>query len=231
MSKLLTLFLILLVCPLLLAEPLVGKRPPEAAHLTIFLSRVSDPVPIQSMQIEVQRILEPAGIRIEWKNWTDRRAGEDYTHLASIEFQGDCSPAPVVTLPGSSRFNLNRIAWTAVANGNILPFATIECGKLRELMSPAIAMTGKEQRREVFGRAMGRLIAHELYHMLMQTEDHHQSGISKSCFRLADLTEERFDFAQSTVAQLTQKVSKPSPTLTAPADLSIAEQQPEEVGR
>jgi hypothetical protein len=54
----------------------------------------------------------------------------------------------------------------------------------------------------MLGRAIGRLIAHEIYHMLMQTREHTRNGISKPCFSAADLTANRFEFEDAALAQL-----------------------------
>ena len=41
---------------------------------------------------------------------------------------------------------------------------------------------------------MARLLAHEFYHILAQTDDHAPSGIAKARFSTADLLADHFDF-------------------------------------
>lgn len=65
-------------------------------------------------------------------------------------------------------------------------------------------------RRVVFGRALARLIAHEIYYVLAQTTGHPDSGVAKPWFSLNDLTIGRFDFNVWTLAHMRQTQSPTS---------------------
>jgi hypothetical protein len=43
-------------------------------------------------------------------------------------------------------------------------------------------------------RALGRVIAHEIYHILAQTTEHDESGVAKAAFSLEDLMVDGFAF-------------------------------------
>jgi hypothetical protein len=49
---------------------------------------------------------------------------------------------------------------------------------------------------------MARVVAHELYHVLMRTTDHARAGVARSCFSTGDLLTERFEFEGATLARL-----------------------------
>jgi len=49
---------------------------------------------------------------------------------------------------------------------------------------------------------MARLLAHELYHILAQTDDHTMVGIAKARFSTADLLADHFDFEASALERL-----------------------------
>ncbi len=49
---------------------------------------------------------------------------------------------------------------------------------------------------------MARLLAHEFYHVLAQTDDHTQTGIAKARFSTADLLAEHFDFETIAIDRL-----------------------------
>jgi hypothetical protein len=49
---------------------------------------------------------------------------------------------------------------------------------------------------------MARVVAHELYHVLMRTTEHARSGVARSCFSTSDLLTERFEFEGATLARL-----------------------------
>ena len=48
---------------------------------------------------------------------------------------------------------------------------------------------------ELFGRALGRVVAHELYHMLTNTGKHGKSGIARDSLSAQQLIGETLDFS------------------------------------
>ena len=198
MSILLVRFLVFAVC---LALPRLADATPPPKLETITLFAKSAPENIDVLRDEVARLMEPAGFTVDWKNMSERRIGEDFAHLVTVDFKGSCavnSAAP----PVSSATDLRSLASTAVVDGQVLPFSTVNCDALRKVLGPALSNTRRDERPAVFGRAAARVLAHELFHMLAQTKSHGVHGVSKACFGVTDLTAERFDFDSGTLALL-----------------------------
>jgi hypothetical protein len=63
---------------------------------------------------------------------------------------------------------------------------------------------------------MARLLAHEFYHVLAQTDDHTQTEISKARFSTADLLAEHFDFEAAALERLRPPSLGPSTDDTSP---------------
>jgi hypothetical protein len=78
----------------------------------------------------------------------------------------------------------------------------VNCGNVTKLLAPALLYQPAARGDFIFGRAVARLIAHEFYHMLMQTREHTRNGISKPCFTAADLMTNSFEFEGVALAQL-----------------------------
>ena len=148
---------------------------------------------------ELSRLLRPVGLELDLRSLSSRTSGEDFNRLIVTKFRGTCSAEP---LPSGSLSEGRSLASTAVSDGKVLPFSTVECDTLRRWMSGALATTRKSQRDEVFGRAIARVLAHEIYHILTGTTGHNREGVSKSCFSVADLTSEDFRFDNTTLAQM-----------------------------
>ena len=138
-------------------------------------------------------LMEPAGFAVEWKNMSERRAGEDYAHLATVDFKGGCA-VNSANAPSNSAGDLRSLASTAVVDGQVLPFSTVNCDALRKVLGPALSSAPWSDRPAIFGRAAARVLAHELFHMLAQTKSHSVQGVSKACFGLSDLTAAQFRF-------------------------------------
>lgn len=183
------------LCCALGCLPVVGADRSGSAEgsLVVYVSGAAAPSTAPYLRREAEALLQQAGYSIEWRDSRDRRS-LDAANLVVVQLSGDCSApsgAGVTAAPISSGRSL---ATTAVQDGAILPFTRVDCGALRSILAPALDREPPARRSFLLGRAMGRLIAHELYHALAQTADHASAGIGKPCFSAADLLSERFEF-------------------------------------
>lgn len=135
-----------------------------------------------AMRAELQRLLSPADIDVIWKADGDRKSGEVFDLVAVASFDGLCSPAAPV--PPVSTVSL---ADTSITDGRVLPFFHVDCTRL-------IQMLGSQIEAPAFGRALGRVIAHELYHIVSHTAEHQERGVAKAVFSVNDLKNPNFEF-------------------------------------
>jgi hypothetical protein len=143
------------------------------------------------MRSELQQLLAPAGIDVVWKTLAARKAGENFDLVAVATFEGSCSADEFpATIP-----RVASLADTSIVDGHVLPFFRIDCTRL-------ISMLGPHFGSEVLGRALGRLAAHELYHIVAQTTEHQEAGIAKAAFSVRDLTASRFELDALSVARM-----------------------------
>ena len=61
------------------------------------------------------------------------------------------------------------------------------------------------QAETVFGRAMGRVVAHELIHMISGSTNHGHEGIARSAFSRTDLTGDRLDLSRADLLRVAGK--------------------------
>ena len=160
--------------------------------LTIFV-RGSSPA-LDSARQEVDRLMEPAGFSVNWKSMADRRAGDDFSRLVVVELKGNCTITGAI--PNGLSTDIRSLASTSIVDGKVLPFSSVQCDSLRKMLSSS------QPGMKNFGKAMGRVIAHEVFHMLAQTRAHATAGVSKSCFSIADLLTDHFTFDGIALAQI-----------------------------
>jgi hypothetical protein len=154
------------------------------------------PAPIEQMKREVAATMRRAGFQVEWLN---RGAdAPDAPLLVVLSLDGICSP----TLTGDESPAGVSLANTSIVDGRVLPFSTVACAPLSRTLGPALARQPGAIRDFQFGRAMARVVSHELYHVLAATTEHTHSGIARSCYSPADLLAERFDFEPAVLARL-----------------------------
>jgi hypothetical protein len=174
-----------------------------ASDLAVYL-RADALQPIRMLEImkrELAPLMLSAGYRVEWH---DSRGRHETTAgaLVVLDLHGVCGiPAGRFT-PDAPTGQTRALATTAVSGQTVLPFSSINCAELTRMLAPTIAREAGGRRDFLYGRAMARLLAHELYHILANTRDHDRDGIAKPDFNFTDLLTERFEFERTTLAKL-----------------------------
>ncbi len=129
--------------------------------------------------------------------WMDGNADSDnhgdYRRVLAVTFHGSCTAAPPAQ-PWETGTGAIDLAKTVVQDGVILPYSEVNCDRVRDFLDTADSTeTGRESR---LGRAMGRVLAHELYHVLLQTREHSSKGIGKAVQAPASLLSRSLRFEE-----------------------------------
>ncbi|HWD98412.1 MAG TPA: hypothetical protein VG345_05235 [Bryobacteraceae bacterium] len=168
---------------------------PAASAITIYYSFDTQPNPAawKSAQSEVARIFDPASVSINWR-LLDAHGGEADSELVVVRFHGACTTDHWQSagrgLPARGGYSL---ADSDISNGQILPFADVDCDALRGYLAgerfadPAASL----------GRAMARVLSHEIYHILTASAAHAHSGIARAEHSRAELTANTFAFGRT----------------------------------
>lgn len=153
---------------------------------------------LSELKVNLASLLRSTGLRIGWWSARDRSSGVD-GDLIILDLQGTCDPwTPVSSLAGK---NLTVLASSAVSDGRVLPFASVDCDAVSGFLSDSLSAMPGSRREQVFGRALARLFAHEVYHVLTQSMDHRQTGVAKAEVTPQDLISEHFDFDGFTLSK------------------------------
>lgn len=140
-------------------------------------------VVLDSIQEELHRIMVPLGLNFEWRSLAVDPRNEVSADLAIIRFKGQCDVndlQPTRSAPG-------RLGWAYMENGEVLSFIAIDCDQLRGLLQPELRQMHERARASAYGAATARVLAHELYHVLLKTASHDSSGVAKRSFTIQDL--------------------------------------------
>lgn len=176
----------LALCALHAATP--GIRPEVA--VVVQADETFSPQAWQAMEAESQRIARQAGIRVRFVE-RSKAAAEEFTDLVVFRMKGRCEMDTMPALLDER----GPFAWAFTADGNVLPFGEVKCDRVRESIKTALRPGDYRKADELFGRALGRVVAHELYHMLANTKHHGKSGVAKDALSAQQLISEKLDFS------------------------------------
>ena len=164
-----------------------------------------------ALQDEVESIMAPIGLRFEWRDLAQTQGHEVSAELAVVTFKGRCDTAGLMA---HSRFE-GALVWTHVSDGQILPFTDVNCDLVREFVQSGLLTFRTGNREEKYGRALGRVLAHELYHIFANTTRHGSEGVAKESYSVQDLLSDDFQF-QAKESRMLQS-NRPRPAVETPA--------------
>jgi len=174
----------LLLCLALVAVPSwAGGRTAPSVRLYAQFQQEPPDVVFGSMQAELRTILEPLGLAYDWRELDLSGGTEVSTELAVIHFKGSCDVenlAAVAVFPGP-------LGWTHMSDGEVLPFTDISCDRIRVFIQRDLLRLPEWERRSAYGRAVARVLAHELYHIFAKTTKHGSWGIAKAAYTVDEL--------------------------------------------
>jgi len=153
----------------------------------------STPDVLSAMNRELGTLMQPAGFRVVWRGASDPPSTAGAEHLLMVELRGVCT-AQFLSMASTPLSSPLPLASSSVADGKVLPFSWVDCTALNRFLAPVASGQSQSQQDDLYGRSMARLLAHEFYHILAQTDDHAPAGIAKARFSTVDLLADHFDF-------------------------------------
>ncbi len=144
---------------------------------------------------EVERLIERPGTEIVWRGEISGR--ETFHRVLVIRLRGDCSAGlDANCLPPST------LGSTHISDGKVQPFIDISCGQVSAALSRQWKWPGGRIPADVFGRALARVAAHEIFHALTESADHDEAGLMKPAFDRFDLCGRKLELMPASMMRL-----------------------------
>ena len=175
----------------LLAVALSARAEGFGPNLTVLLE-FDGALPASSldeMKREVVHQMRPTGYNVNVRLKSEVRPNEDFEDLVMVRMKGSCD------ISSMAKFLDERgpMAWTHTIEGEILPFSEVACDNIRRAVVGALWGGQKAKQDELFGRALGRVVAHELYHIVYKTNVHNKAGVFKESLSGYQLIADRLE--------------------------------------
>lgn len=143
-------------------------------NLTVLLSiegRTHDAA-LAEMKAELKDIMRDAGKSLDIRMRSEAKPDENFEDVILVKLKGNCRVDRMVHLIDER----GPLAFTHSTDGAILPFAEVACDRLANSVAKALFGEERKQADRLLGRAIGRVLAHELYHILGKTHEHNEDG-------------------------------------------------------
>lgn len=139
------------------------------------------PLTVQQLERELRAIVEPAGVQLGWRRLPSEAGAVVDGESIVVRFRGACAPS------FSSGARRSAAGWAHTSDGAVLPFIEVDCDQVWSAIQTRLESDAGVHREIYLGRALGRVVAHELYHVLANTSAHGSQGLTKARLDTRDL--------------------------------------------
>jgi hypothetical protein len=156
---------------------------------------------IAEMEHEVAGILKDSGLQLQWRALSRTSGAEnalDEENLVVVRFNGRCILEPDPILYDER----GPLAFTHTSDGTVLPFSEVACDQVTASMRSAMFGSDYAQGDQLLGRALGRVVAHELVHILTGSHDHGHEGVARAALSGTQLITPRLPLSPSDLERL-----------------------------
>ncbi len=141
---------------------------------------------VREMNREAGRILKRSGVSLHTRIGPPQQAVRGLLVVVKLVGHCDMDGTPAYLEPGP-------LGWAHEVDGEIIPFSDLACDNLRGAVEAAIAEGNPIRANVLLGRAMGRVLAHELYHIVGDTAAHAREGVAQPALTPRELTTGELD--------------------------------------
>jgi hypothetical protein len=160
------------ICALLLAV-----TPACADELTIVLDFEGQHTDqsVAEMKREFEGIMKGSSLTFDWKS---RSQAEQIAsdNLVVVRFNGACVLKPIPYLYDER----GPMAFSYSTSGSVQPFSEVACDRVARAVRSALPGGDCTRADLLMGRALGRVLAHEVVHMLTKSRLHGRTGLAKT---------------------------------------------------
>lgn len=183
------------------AVPLLARQETTPVTAIVLPNGPYSNLAIREMGREAAKILKQSGVSLRWRVGAPAQPVTGL--LVVVKLQGHCDMDGSPALPASG-----PLGWTHEVDGQMLPFADLACDKLRGVVEVSAVNRDQVRGNVLLGRAMGRVLAHELYHITADTSEHGRDGVAQAALTPLELTSGSLELRPSDVAAVENGLSR-----------------------
>ena len=137
---------------------------------------------VAEMKREFAGIMKETALRFDFR-WRNQASQESVSELLVVRFTGKCVLDPV----GYLYDERGPMAFTYSTDGIVQPFSEVACDKVTSAVRSVMAGSDFAKSDLLLGRALGRVLAHEVVHILSKSGAHGRAGVARTALSGAQL--------------------------------------------
>ncbi len=157
-------------------------------------------VALREMGREANHILKQSGISLRIVVGTPPQAVSGMLVVVKLVGRCDMDGRPAYLEQGP-------LGWSHEVDGAVLPFTDLACDNLRGAVESAVTSSNPLRGNVLLGRAMGRVLSHEFYHIVAGTSQHGHDGIAQAALSPRELTAGPLELDQSQAAAMQNRLN------------------------
>jgi hypothetical protein len=158
-------------------------------------------VAIREMGREAAHILKQSGVVLHWHLREPTLVVNGRLVVVKLLGRCDMDGSPAFLTPGP-------LGWAHEVDGAVIPFTDLACDNIRGAVQSAVVGGNQLRGNILLGRAMGRVLAHELYHVVADTSQHGLDGVTQAALTSRELTTGSLELQASQVAAVQRGLSR-----------------------
>jgi hypothetical protein len=182
------------LCSIFGVAPVFAVTPSTPVTAVLMPDGRYSSVAIREMGHEASRILKESGVAFHWHIGTNAQVSNGLLVVVKLRGECDMGASPAFLRPGP-------LGWAHEEDGTVLPFSELACDNIRGAVQSALLVGNQLRGNVLLGRAMGRVLAHELYHIVADTAEHGR-GVAQAALSPKDLTSGELGLDQAEVAAI-----------------------------
>jgi len=202
--------LIKLICILSVAPTTAGAA--ASLELLTQFDRRPSTVVVGAMAREMDALYRDIPVSIGWHDLSGYHSRVVAPRIVFIYFKGDCRAPrlpPHQFVEGLALAGINRV------DGRMLPVVTVDCDRTANYIWSSMSGAERVNGDTAFGRALARVLAHELYHFLTGATKHTRSALFRASIPASSLLSRELRFLPEEVADLSHALAPASLTAAA----------------
>lgn len=193
----LTIFCLFACVPLIAATSVTTtETTPRKITVLLDFDKPHPHVPLKAMQNELQSILDGAGLSLDLRLKDQLPPDPQFGDLVIFKMSGHCSTEQLPI--GAILDERGPLAWTYSSDGEMLSFGEVQCDRVRLSLQRLYGPDSAEMHSALYGKALARVVAHEMYHMLSNSPAHTKAGVTKSSLSPQELTQRPLRYSPNT---------------------------------